>query len=155
MVKIKLVHGVPKWIQEEPSKAKKKLIKEQVYSYLENLVLTKGPLGKTKELIPDFISLLGKLDKEFKIIQQDHIKTTYKLVEAIYNELKNNARKIEKEIKAGKILPYSPPEPVTIPEKPEEKEPSQKPKPKSVDGAPDEKPESEQQQPSSVSSSDI
>ena len=117
MVKIKLVHGVPKWIQEEPSKTKKKLIKEQVYSYLENLVLTKGPLGKTKELIPDYISLLGKLDKDFKEIQPHHIKTTYKLVEALYNELKNNARKIEKEVKAGKILPYSPPEPVNIPEK--------------------------------------
>ena len=117
MVKIKLVPGVPKFIQEDPNKNRKKLIKEQVYGYLENRVLTKGPLGKTKELIPDFISLLGKHDKGFKEIKLDHIKTTHKLIEAIYNELKNNARKIEKEIKAGKILPYSPPAPAIISEK--------------------------------------
>lgn len=139
MVKIKLVPGVPKWLQEEPTKTKKKLIKEQVYGYLENIVLTKGPLGKTKELIPDFISLLGKLDKDFKVILPDHIKTTYKLIEAIYNELKNNARKLEKEVKAGKIMAYSPPEPVTITPEKDEKEASQKTKPKSADGAADEK----------------
>ena len=134
MVKVRMVPGVPKWIQEEPSKGKKKLIKEKVYGYLENLVLTKGPLGKTKELIPGFIPLLGQHDSDFKEMNLEHIKTTYKVIEAIYNELKNNARKIEKEIKAGRVIPYAPPDVAEVPQPKDENEAAQKAPPQPADG---------------------
>ena len=122
---------------------------------MENLVLTKGPLDKTKELIPDFVTLLGQHDPDFKEVKSEHLKTTFKLIETIYNELKNNARKIEKEIQAGRILPYSPPEVHEIPQPKSEKEPSLHAPPKSADGAVVAKEESVKLVPSSRTSSEI
>ena len=77
--------GIPKWIQEDPSKSKKKLIKAKSYDYLENLVLTKGSLGSTKDLLPEFIDFLGNTDDDFKNVRSSNIKTTYRCIEVIYN----------------------------------------------------------------------
>ena len=109
MVKIKLVKGIPKWLQEEPNRHKRELIKENAYAYLEQIVLSIGPLGKTKEYVEEYIVALGKLDKDFNTIKKEFIKTTFKVIEYIYTQLKNNIRKINKEVDDGKILPYSPP----------------------------------------------
>ena len=70
MAKYKLVPGIPKWIQEDPTKSKKKLIKGNAYRFLENIVLTKGPLKSTMELLPEYITFLGDSDADFKNIKQ-------------------------------------------------------------------------------------
>ena len=97
-----------KFLNADPGKTLKGYIKNGAYPYLKNKLLTKGPLGKTREELPGFIRSLEDDDARFGKIEQNQMKTTYILINVIYNEVKNNLRKIEKEVTDGKLIPADP-----------------------------------------------
>lgn len=55
----------------------------------------KGPLPKTKLLIFPFLQTLKGEEPKLGSITEAHITTTKKFIEAVYNEIKNNARKLQ------------------------------------------------------------
>ena len=104
-----------KFLSKKPSTAIYNLSKKEAYPYLEKLVLTKGPLGKTKDLLPGYVTHLSSSDKTVGEIPPEEIKTANKFIESIYYDLKNAAAKVKKEIKDKHIIPHDPTKPVPQP----------------------------------------
>ena len=104
MPKTKHVNGIPKWIQDPPPKERKKMIKDNSYSFIETLAL-KGKMPKSATLsIQDFLQVDAFKNTAFENINGKSIKTKYALIEYIHNCFKYSMTKVEKEIKDGSIV---------------------------------------------------
>ena len=107
MVKTKFTPGVPKWLHEKPTDSKRKLIKDKAYAYLSALALEGQSLQSSTERIPGYIQYLTDFDSDFGKIKPGHMKTTYGFIEELRVQIKNSITKINKEVKDGKLIPYS------------------------------------------------
>ena len=104
MVKTKYVIGVPRWIQDSPSKERIKHIKDNSYAFIEALAL-KGKMPKSAtQTIQSFLEVLVDGDTNYKNFNKKHINTSYALMEKIRLSLRNSMDKVEKEIKEGIIV---------------------------------------------------
>ena len=65
MPKGKTLPSTLKFLTKKPSNTIYNLSKKEAYPYIQNLVLTIGPLGKTKDLLPGYVSHLNKSDETF------------------------------------------------------------------------------------------
>ena len=94
MGKTKYVVGVPRWIQDPPSEAVKKLIKKHCYSFIETLAQKDKMPTSATDTIPGFLEVLVDGDKSFKNFNANHLVTTYKLIDYIRGSLKNNMKSV-------------------------------------------------------------
>ena len=102
MPRTKLVSGVPKFVTEPPSDKIKNLIKHEVKPFLKSFEPPLNEKDKPVDLIPEFIDWVGQKEPKFLKIKSEHIKTTFKMIAIIRDEIRNNINSI---LQAKKITP--------------------------------------------------
>ena len=80
----------PKFISEPPSEKIKGLVKKEVRSFLTTFDPPVNPDDKPIDLIPEFIQWLEKSEPKFCKVEECHMKTQFKLIAYLRDELRNN-----------------------------------------------------------------
>ena len=94
MTKDKVIKQPSKFVTDAPPDKIKNLVKKQIKGFLMGFDPPLDQHDKAVDQIPEFIDWLAGSEPKFAKIEKEHIKTTYKLIACLRDELRNNMRSI-------------------------------------------------------------
>ena len=95
--------AVPKWLKSDPTETDWEIIRAHSYDYVEAIVQDGSDLEKPMKFVPGLIDMLKDHDDKFERVKPVHIKSTYRFIDLLRQEISNKIVKVQKDIYTSKL----------------------------------------------------